>query len=297
MNRRWFLTLSALVAAYPAYRVLGSLSDQRRFHVNGGQLARLRAALADPRQSFVGITFIGDSITWGTGTLQGPNPNPRNGTLTDPRDNFVSESYVNNVKRYVGAKFMAGAQVSVSNWRSSPAGQSIVEFSSGRSEGGPQKKVRISNQGINGASTSSYKARNLVSSGDGANYAVLPDDGFVFIQLGTNDRGLSPTNPNTPKGLTDNLVAMVSEIKTKSEVILMCANPSTVEPPSVYRFGMAAVRSAILDAAKICEVDCIDNYAAFDELDLATHLVDGLHPNVAGHLVTAQNIITAIEQA
>lgn len=296
MNRRRFLTLAAIVAAYPAYRVLGPLIDQRRYHVNGGQLARLKAALADPGSPLVGITFIGDSITWGTGTAQGPNPNPRNGTLTDPRDNFASESYVNNVKRYIGDKYMLGSQVSLTNWRSSSSGQSIVEFSRGGSESVPQKKVRISNQGINGASTSSYMARNLLPASDGVSYAVLPDDGFVFIQLGTNDRIQSPRNPSDKKQLADNLVALVSKVKRTSDVILMCANPESIES-SKYLFGMDVVRLATIEAAKICGVDFIDNYAAFDGLDLQSLIPDGIHPSVAGHLITAQNIISAIEMS
>lgn len=292
MNRRKFLAVSALVAAYPAYRVVERLASERHFHVHGGQLAKLKAALVAPDQRFTGITFIGDSITWGTGTGQGPNPNPRNGTLTDPRDNFSSESYVNSVKRYVGDRFMRGATPSLSNWESSPRGQSIAEFVMAGADDLAEKKVRVSNQGINGASTWSYMARNLKT---GTDQAVLPDDGYVFIQIGTNDRGLGPRHPGTQQKLTDNIVEMVTMLQRTTEVILMCANPATAESPSVYRFNMGVVRSAILDAAKICKVDFIDNYSAFDGLDLDAHLVDGLHPNVLGHSVIAGNIISALE--
>ena len=296
VNRRKFLALTALVAAYPTYRLVGSLVDQRRFHTFGGQLAKLKSALSEPGPGITGIAFLGDSITWGTGTKQGPNPNPRNGGLADPRDNLSSESFVNNLKRYIGEKYMGGAQASVSNWRSSVAGQSIIEYSKSTAEGLSQKKVRISNQGINGASTSSYMARNLLSGGEGANYALLHDDRFVFVQLGTNDRILLGRNPITQKALTDNLVTLVSKIKPKSEVILMCANPESVQS-SKYRFGMDVVRAATFDAAKICEVDFIDNYAAFEGLDLKSLIPDGIHPSVAGHLITSQNIISAIEMS
>jgi lysophospholipase L1-like esterase len=280
------------LAAYPAYKLLPSvLSGDGTLHVNGGQLARLKKALLDPSVPFTGIAFLGDSITWGTGTMQGPSPAPRNGTLADPRDNLASQSYVNNLKRHFGETFMPKAKASTSNWSSSPAGESIVEFSS------PTKSVRVSNQGINGASTSSYVARNLVASGDGGNFALLRNDNFVFVQLGTNDRGMSPRNPQTAQALTDSLVSMVNMLKQRSEVILMCANPSTVEPKTAYRFGMDAVRAATMEAAKICGVDFICNYTAFEGLDLGAYLADGLHPNVAGHLVTSNNIISAIEAA
>lgn len=293
MRRRQFLSIAAVaLAAYPAYKLLPSVfSGAGTLHVNGGQLARLKKALLDPAVPFTGIAFLGDSIVWGTGTMQGPSPAPRNGTLADPRDNLASQSYVNNLKRYFGETFMPEAKASISNWSSSPAGESIVEFST------PAKSVRISNQGINGASTSSYLARNLITSGDGSNFALLRDDNFVFVQLGTNDRGMSPRNPQTPEALTDNLVTLVNTLKQRSEVILMCANPSTVEPKTVYRFGMDSVRAATMKAAMISGVDFIDNYAAFDGLDLGAHLADGLHPNVAGHLVTSNNVISAIESS
>lgn len=293
MRRSQFLSIAAAaLAAYPAYRLLPSFfSGTGTLHANGGQLSRLKMALLDQNVPFTGIAFIGDSITWGTGTLQGPSPAPRNGTLADPRDNLVSQSYVNNLKRYLGETFMPEAKASISNWSSSPAGESIVEFST------PTKSVRISNQGINGASTSSYLARNLVASVDGGNFALMRDDNFVFVQLGTNDRGMSPRNPQTAKALTESLVAMVNKLKQQSEVILMCANPSTVEPKTVYRFGMDSVRSATMQAANICGVDFIDNYAAFEGLDLAAYLADGLHPNVSGHRIIADNIQRAIDLA
>lgn len=296
VNRRKFLALSALIAAYPTYRLVGSLIEQRRFHAFGGQLAKLKAELFETKPGLTGIAFLGDSITWGTGTKQGPNPNPRNGGLADPRDNFSSESFVNNLKRYIADKYMDGGQASVSNWRSSVAGQSIIEYSKPSADGSSQKRVRISNQGINGASTSSYMARNLIPGGKGANYAILPDDRFVFVQLGTNDRILLGRNPATQKELTNNLVALVSKIKPKADVILMCANPESIQSAK-YRFGMDVVRSATFDAAKICEVDYIDNYAAFEGLDLRSLIPDGIHPSAAGHLIISQNIISAIEMS
>ncbi|MCE5993428.1 SGNH/GDSL hydrolase family protein [Pseudomonas sp. KCA11] len=292
MNRRSFLTVAALAAAYPAYRGLGSLFNDRLVHFNGGQLRRLKAALTNPNQAMTGITFIGDSITWGTGTRQGPNPDPRNGTLSDPRDNFSSESYVNNVKRFIGNKFVPSASVKLSNWPTSPSGQSVVEFL----DGGTNKAVRISNQGINGASTTSYMARNLVAS-DEDNFALLPDDNFVFVQLGTNDRIVDRRNPKSGSELAANLERLVSQINDKADVILMCANPSTVEASGKYLFNMGVVREAVLAVAKNCRVDFIDNYALFDGLDLKAHVSDGSHPNVKGHSVIAGNIISAIELA
>lgn len=278
------------LAAYPIYRGLpSSVLWQRLVHVNGGQLSRLKRALTDREAGLLGITFIGDSITWGTGTGQGPNPNPRNGTLSDPRDVLKSESYVNNFKRDVQDRYMPGSAVKLSNWESSRSGESVVEYSLG------EKRIRISNQGINGATTSSYLARNLASPDRKDSYALLPNDGFVFVQLGVNDRLESPNTPDTPEGLLSNLVSMVNKLKARSDVILMCSGPAIENPRFVYRFGMEEVRAAITEAARICQVDFIDNYAALDQLDLSSLLADGLHPNVAGHRVISSNIISAIE--
>lgn len=253
----------------------------------GGQLGRLKQSLMSP--GFTGITFVGDSITWGTGTMQGPSPNPRTGTLADPRDLFSSESFVNNFKRFIGEVFVSGARAKISNWPSSPRGESIVEFDNS------VKRVRISNQGINGASTYSYKTRNLVA-GIAENYAPMDKDGFVFVQLGANDRGMFPVNPKNGAELADRIVDIVRSLSRSHEVILMCPNPAVPEPENVYRFKMAEVRDAIRAAAKRCNVDCIDNFAAFPE-DPSGLLLDGLHPNVAGHLLMSNNIKHALVSA
>lgn len=212
--------------------------------------------------------------------------------MTDPRDNYSSQSFVNNVKRYIGEKYMPGSTATLSNWRTSSAGESIVEFAS--SSAG--KVVRISNQGINGASTTSYLARNLIKD-KADNFALLPDDKFVFIQLGTNDRIIHPANPKGVKELAANLERLVVQLSDRADVILMCANPSTVESSGKYLFDMKVVRDAASQAAKNCNVDFIDNYALFDSLDLKAHMNDGNHPNIKGHFAISNHIISAMEMA
>ncbi|MBN3822364.1 hypothetical protein G3O00_01870 [Burkholderia sp. Ac-20384] len=66
----------------------------------GGQLRALAAAIADPLTQLLSVTFVGDSITWGIGTSGTEATDPRNGTLGDPRDNSLTGSYVNNMKRW-----------------------------------------------------------------------------------------------------------------------------------------------------------------------------------------------------
>lgn len=286
MNRRKFLRVSSILAASVA---LGSCSSESgNFYRFGGQVKRLKESLLG--NGFTGITFIGDSITWGTGTGQGPSPIPRNGTLADPRDNFSSESFVNNFKRYVGDTFLPGVAPVLTNWPSSPSGQSIAEYVRGG------KRIRVSNQGINGASTYSYATRNL-NSGSANSFALMPGDNFAVVQIGTNDRGILDRNPRNARELADRVKGMVQGIKNSCDVILMCANRDVPVAGKLYRYGMDEVRLAILMAAQECEVDFIDNFSAFPASGTSEFLADGLHPNVHGHRVISDNIQRAIELA
>lgn len=94
----------------------------------GGQLGDLRRALGDPFQQYTGIVFIGDSITWGTGATGTATPTPRDGTLSDARDVFATASFVNEFKRYIGARYAPLASPILSNHSASPTGQSTAEY-------------------------------------------------------------------------------------------------------------------------------------------------------------------------
>lgn len=100
------------------------------FHAFGGQLAKLKAALTNPLEQFTGLVFIGDSITWGSGNTGEQAPtDPRDGTLSDPRDYFGTSSYVNILKRYIGERYFFGATPVISNWAASPSGESTATYS------------------------------------------------------------------------------------------------------------------------------------------------------------------------
>lgn len=99
----------------------------KRF-IFGGQLEKLKEALSNALSQYISIVFIGDSITWGMTLLNNGTINPRSANLSDARDNFNSDSFVNLFKRYVGEKYMDAAVPLLSNWQSSPSGESIVEF-------------------------------------------------------------------------------------------------------------------------------------------------------------------------
>lgn len=97
-------------------------------HYYGGQLKDLLNRICDPLCQSVGITFIGDSITWGVGATGSAPETPRDGTLSDPRDYYKTGSYVNLVKRHI--KSMLGNDTSevLSNHPASSSGESIVTY-------------------------------------------------------------------------------------------------------------------------------------------------------------------------
>lgn len=104
------------------------LQDGARFNPFGGQLRGLRKALGDPFQQYTGIVFIGDSITWGTGATGTNNPDPRDRTLSDPRDFFATASFVNEFKRYIGSRYAPLASPILSNHPASSSGESVAEY-------------------------------------------------------------------------------------------------------------------------------------------------------------------------
>lgn len=106
-----------------------SSSTSPKFRSYGGQIAALAQALTDPLHQAVYVTFIGDSITWGATLPDNAPTDPRDGTLADPRDNYVSASYVNEFKRYVGREYFDGVAPVLSNWSYSSSGQSTAAFS------------------------------------------------------------------------------------------------------------------------------------------------------------------------
>lgn len=98
------------------------------YHPYGGGLNRMKKALTELLNQYVGIVWIGDSITWGSGNQPECAPfDPRNGTLKDPRDWFGTNSYVNNVRRYLIDQYLPGATVTVEGWEQSPWGHPVVK--------------------------------------------------------------------------------------------------------------------------------------------------------------------------
>lgn len=160
-----------------------------------------------------------------------------------------------------------------------------------------RRKIVISNNGINGSSFRSYNNNMLSAGGQGDGLALSPDDAFVIIQLGTNDRGIRPDTSNTlaeNKGQAQTLINSVNAIAPNSDVILMVANAATQDGPPAYKCTMRDIRQMVLQLAKDNAIDCVDNYQPFARPDIDQYLADGLHPNRAGHALIARNLINAV---
>lgn len=114
-------------AAYRADRA-AAVTSARMHKKYGGQMRALWASLCNPLEQFTGITFVGDSITWGK-TLPDNGPSaPAAQTLQTQRDIFASSSYVNRFKRFIGDQFFDGVAPVLSNWSYSSGGQSTATY-------------------------------------------------------------------------------------------------------------------------------------------------------------------------
>lgn len=158
------------------------------------------------------------------------------------------------------------------------------------------KKIRISNQGIIGQSAKNYKKNNMSQNTSGDGIAVDAYDNYVFVQLGTNDRIINTVEyPKGSNEFKNNLQVLLDELKASANVILMVANPVANEDPTIYSFNMQDVRSVIYMLASENNIDFIDNYSAFDDMDINTYTSDGLHPNKLGQQIISNNIINSLE--
>lgn len=399
------------------------LQEENTNYAFAGQLKELKYSLSNPLEQYTGIVFIGDSITWGRTLPNNAIFEPRDGTLSDPRDNFTSDSYVNKFKRYIGNTYAPNELPNKSNYSYSDSGESITTYTKkyvlfpfggnfkysatgtvprsnlitySKSISGYQlqtiidsskeetasisfqftgdsftlsysveessmdyelivdginqgifstapgidgnvigqsnerthkfsyvrnknieiktiknkyngyqslkingliinKTIRISNQGINGATTDSYLKRNLIGNkmGDGVAFDIY--DNYVFIQLGTNDRIIRKGIPKGVDEFDKNLESLINSIKPFSNIILMVSNPAKNEDKNKYSFTMKDTRNVIYNCAKDMNIDFIDNYTIFENMDIDKYTADGLHPNEVGHDLIYKNIINSLE--
>ncbi|WP_087502336.1 phage tail fiber protein [Pseudomonas sp. SID14000] len=161
------------------------------------------------------------------------------------------------------------------------------------------KTLRLTNNGINGSSLSTYRVYNMPPSGINfsGSVAVNAGDLFTFIQLGTNDRG-TIRGPQTIPFIQQECRALLDSIPFYSTPILMASNPAIpVVNPVPANLDQSDIRSALFTVARERAIDFVDNYNVFRGLDRLAFAKDQLHPNQWGYSVVSSNIIKAIESS
>lgn len=160
-----------------------------------------------------------------------------------------------------------------------------------------RKTIRLTNQGINGASTVTYRVFNMPGNTQGHGNAVGPQDNYVFVVLGTNDRLKTTSLPHSVNEFSANLGALLDMIQPIANTILMCANPTGDEDPEKFAFTMQDVRGEIYRTARSRSLDMVDNYAALSIPDMSLVANDRVHPNALGYYLFAKNVINSLEAA
>lgn len=160
------------------------------------------------------------------------------------------------------------------------------------------RQIRITNNGISGTTTVSYKDNNLDGNASGDGVAIVGTDMIVMVLLGANDRAWTTGRPRGSNQYEVNLNALLDNASfTGKKVILIAANPSSNEDPATYPFHMQEVRNINYRVAKARSMDMLDNYSIFLGMDPTSFTADGLHLNDLGHSMAARNFINALEQA
>ena len=163
---------------------------------NGGQLSDMYRGINDELTQSLNIAFVGDSITWGVGATETGVEDPRDKTLSDPRNNFASPSWCNEFKRSIIKMMGANTPYALTNHAASSLGESIITIEKLLATFPIGKKYPVA---INGSATSSIvtsesstllnaQHRLQVSSGSTASISFLmTGDTFtlVYTQLGT----------------------------------------------------------------------------------------------------------------
>lgn len=156
------------------------------------------------------------------------------------------------------------------------------------------KKLRFTNNGINGSSTRSYATYGTTMLQEG--------DQFAFVQLGTNDRGdISTNNRLGMNSLAYGLNTILNTLTGEAvKPILVCGTAVTNNALPTYKYTMSDVRSVIRTVARDRAVDFIDHFAE-TRMRLAagdsSFLSDGLHCNDEGQMLEFTNIRTRIDAA
>lgn len=105
--QRTSATASLLITEFPSYAALADL--EARF---AQPFAYLKQELSNPLKS-VRIRLVGDSITWGSGASNRSPNEPRNGTLSDPRNTIdpISPTWANLLRNWLAHVYGSGTVI------------------------------------------------------------------------------------------------------------------------------------------------------------------------------------------
>lgn len=162
------------------------------------------------------------------------------------------------------------------------------------------KKICVNNDGLSGTVSAEWQVDKL------GGQSIDANDEFVFVQLGANDRGITPDSAfatsfdSGKKQYENNMQGIIDLVlsRTGHTPILMCSN-ATFSPsadPAVNGFSMAEVNGILKKLAYKNKTSFIDNFIVTSDLKIAgiPYSYDGLHPNDLGYSVIANNMVNEI---
>lgn len=152
------------------------------------------------------------------------------------------------------------------------------------------QKIRVINDGLQGTWSGEWLPSGSLLS------TVSTADEFIFLMLGTNDRGVA-SKPTDPQRTKDNLRTIANHLLTiGKQVVLMSANAVDSSSESGKFYNQGDVARVTKSLAIELNLSYIDNYQATvqDKIDGTAYLSDGLHPNNLGHRIIFNNIRAAI---
>lgn len=158
------------------------------------------------------------------------------------------------------------------------------------------KQVKITNQGVIGQTARTYDLYNLSGSYSSPT-AVTAEDQHIFVQFGTNDRGIDSAVPTGQAEFQRAMNQILDRVVPLGNTIVMCASPVSTTSDASGSFTMQETRGVLYRVSKERNLDFIDNYSALKSIDYSSVLSGDVHPNELGHQLIASNIIAALEQS
>ncbi|WEI17155.1 SGNH/GDSL hydrolase family protein [Acinetobacter proteolyticus] len=154
------------------------------------------------------------------------------------------------------------------------------------------KRIKVSNDGISGTGSWEWVPGTPLYNG-----SIQTADEFVFVMLGTNDKGDTTRPPNNEVKTYNFVKQIVAHLKTRSKnVIVMAANAVTNSESALnYTQADTAVQMKKLSSEQATAF--VDHYKATLPLKLQgeSFLADGLHPNDLGYRKMFESIIDILE--